>query len=166
MELTTRGIPPTADERAAVDDVLGPVDPGQGGRVVREGLHAARQRRHLLLPTLLALQDRIGWVSPAALDYVCERLLVPPAEAYGVAGFYALISTEPRPPLVLHVCDDVACLARGRAGSVTSSNVAGARKGRVARPPGIGARAWGVATPPPPPSSSGRDPASGRPSST
>jgi NADH-quinone oxidoreductase subunit F len=113
MELTTRGIPPTADERAAVDDVLGPVDPGQGGRVVREGLHAARQRRHLLLPTLLALQDRIGWVSPAALDYVCERLLVPPAEAYGVAGFYALISTEPRPPLVLHVCDDVACLARG-----------------------------------------------------
>ena len=61
------------------------------------GGHAARARRHLLLPVLHAVQDRIGWISPGALDHVCARLTVPPAEAYGVASFYALFRTTPAP---------------------------------------------------------------------
>src|SRR4029078_13058389 len=28
---------------------------------------------------------------------------------YGVATFYALFATTPRPPTVAHVCDDIAC---------------------------------------------------------
>ena len=63
----------------------------------------------MLLPALHAVQDRIGWISKGALNYICERLIVPPAEAYGVAGFYALLALEERPPRVAHVCDDVAC---------------------------------------------------------
>ena len=47
------------------------------------------------------------------MDYVCERLNVPPADAWGVATFYSLLSTTPRPRGVLHVCDDIACKARG-----------------------------------------------------
>ena len=34
----------------------------------------------------------------ARSNYICQRLDVPPAEAYGVATFYALFSLEPRPP--------------------------------------------------------------------
>ena len=82
------------------------------GRVVRGG-HEARSLRHLLLPALAALQSEIGWVSPGGLNEVCRRLVVPPAEAFGVATFYALISTEERPPIVVHVCDDVACRQSG-----------------------------------------------------
>ena len=82
------------------------------GRVVRGG-HEARSLRHLLLPALAALQSEIGWVSPGGLNEVCRRLVVPPAEAFGVASFYALISTEERPPIVVHVCDDVACRQSG-----------------------------------------------------
>ena len=78
------------------------------------GGHAARAQRHLLLPALHALQERVGWISPGALNYVCQRLTVPPADAYGVATFYALFSLEPRPPRVVHVCDDIACRCRGR----------------------------------------------------
>ena len=48
-------------------------------------------------------------MSPGGLNYVSERLVVPPAEAYGVASFYALISTEERPARVVHICDDIAC---------------------------------------------------------
>src|SRR6185369_5963315 len=44
---------------------------------------------------------------------ICRRLTVPPAEAYGVASFYALFSLEERPPRMVHVCDDIACLANG-----------------------------------------------------
>jgi NADH-quinone oxidoreductase subunit F len=70
----------------------------------------------LLLPTLHAAQGRAGWISEGALNYICERLSVPPAEAFGVASFYALFSLQPRPPLVVHVCDDIACRANGAEG--------------------------------------------------
>ncbi len=52
--------------------------------------------RDLLLPALHALQSRAGWISQGGLNYVSERLTVPPAEAYGVATFYAMFSVQPR----------------------------------------------------------------------
>jgi NADH-quinone oxidoreductase subunit F len=75
--------------------------------------HEARGRRHLLLPALWALQERVGWISPGGLNDVCRRLTVPPADAYGVASFYALLALEQQPARVVHVCDDVACRCRG-----------------------------------------------------
>jgi len=114
---------PTAEEREAVDGFLGaPVSGWEGGLrdEVRDpytaaGGQAVRIRRHLLLPALQAVQSRVGWISEGALNYVCERLSVPPADAYGVATFYALLSTVPRPRRVLHVCDDIACRCKGAA---------------------------------------------------
>jgi NADH-quinone oxidoreductase subunit F len=55
----------------------------------------------------------VGWVSPGALGYICERLHVPPAEGYGVASFYALLALEERPKVIAHVCDDIACKVAG-----------------------------------------------------
>jgi NADH-quinone oxidoreductase subunit F len=111
---------PTDEERSAVDALLGPPDSGWvggersalDGHVARGG-HAAREQRHRLLPALHALQSRVGWISEGGLSYVCRRLDVPPAEAYGVASFYAMLATEPRSPQVVHVCDDIACRVRG-----------------------------------------------------
>jgi NADH-quinone oxidoreductase subunit F len=110
----------TGAEREAVASVLGPPESGWdgGARQVADGHvafggRAARQRRHLLIPVLHAVQERIGWISPGALDYICERLTIPPAEAYGVASFYALFRTTPAPGTVVHVCDDIACQASG-----------------------------------------------------
>jgi NADH-quinone oxidoreductase subunit F len=74
-----------------------------------------RSRRHLLLPTLHAIRNRIGWISPGALNYVAASLDIAPAELYGVASFYSLFSLSSLPPVVAHVCDDIACLARGAA---------------------------------------------------
>ena len=112
---------PTPSERAALDHVLGPPGSGwEGGPRVAgvegntaAGGHAARARRHLLLPALWALQERIGWISAGGLNEICRRLTVPPADAYGVASFYALFALEPRPPRVVHVCEDVACRCHG-----------------------------------------------------
>jgi NADH-quinone oxidoreductase subunit F len=104
---------PTAAERAVVEAAVPPGETVElAGRVVRSGA-SVRERRHLLLPALAAVQSEIGWVSPGALNEICRRLMVPPAEAYGVASFYSLISTEERPPIVAHVCDDVACRQAG-----------------------------------------------------
>src|SRR5262245_4237866 len=112
---------PTEEERTAVDELLGPAEAGREGghrrterdlRVVRGG-HEARERRHLLLPALHALQSGVGWISRGGMNYVCQRLSVPPAEAYGVATFYAMFSVEERPGTVVHVCDDLACRGSG-----------------------------------------------------
>ena len=77
------------------------------------GLSPNGDRRQYLIPALHAIQDRKGWISPGALNYACLRLEVPPAEAFGVADFYALFQTRPHPPVTVHVCDDIACRTRG-----------------------------------------------------
>jgi NADH-quinone oxidoreductase subunit F len=99
---------PTEAERDAIDAVVG-VEAGNGDRVARSD----RTRRHLLLPALRAAQRRVGWVTPGALGYASRRLEVPPADAYGVATFYAMISLEERPAEVLHVCTDLSCALKG-----------------------------------------------------
>jgi len=111
----------TPTERAAVDALLGPPTSGWAGGPrdsatdghSAHGGHAARAERDLLLPALHAVQDQIGWISQPALSYICRRLSVPPAEAYGVATFYALLATRERAPVVAHVCDDIACRLAG-----------------------------------------------------
>jgi NADH-quinone oxidoreductase subunit F len=52
-------------------------------------------------------------VSEGALGYASRRLSVPPAEAYGVASFYALLSLEEKPADVTHVCTDLSCALKG-----------------------------------------------------
>ena len=121
MDLHLMDAAPTAGEREAVDGFLGAPETGWEGRsqrsagdlrVVRSG-REARDRRPLLLPALHALQSKVGWISPGGLNYVSQRLSVPPAEAYGVATFYAMFSVTERPRDVVHVCDDVACRGSG-----------------------------------------------------
>ncbi|MEU9957890.1 NAD(P)H-dependent oxidoreductase subunit E [Streptomyces sp. NPDC050982] len=120
MDLHFGDSKPTDEERAAIDALLGPPESSWEGadrsdadlRWARGG-REARERRDLLLPGLHAVNDRIGWISEGALDYLCRRLTVPPAEAYGVATFYAMFSVKPRPATVLHVCTDLACAAAG-----------------------------------------------------
>jgi NADH-quinone oxidoreductase subunit F len=106
LRLPTAG--PSDAERAAIDAVVGEREP-HDDRVAR----ADRRRRTLLLPALRAAQRRVGWVSEGALGYACERLDVPPADAYGVASFYALLALEERPAEVLHVCTDLSCRLAG-----------------------------------------------------
>jgi len=136
----------TAAERQAVDAVLGPPLSSWEGAArsdvdshAARGGHAARGRRHLLLPALHAIQARVGWISPGALGYVSRRLTVPPAEAYGVASFYALFSLEPQPPLVAHVCTDIACMCRGSADLVAELE---RTVGPAGEHPGNGTAIW------------------------
>ena len=130
MDLHLAATAPTDAERQAVDAVLAGSAPAgygtapaayggalartaSGGRAGVGGLRIRQSVRHLLLPALHGVQDAIGWISPAALNYISERLGVPPAEAFGVATFYSLLSTTEQPPRVAHVCDDIACRGAG-----------------------------------------------------
>jgi NADH-quinone oxidoreductase subunit F len=122
LDLHLTSARPTPEEQAAVDSVLGAPESGwEGGKRVAErdarvaynGSGKAHSLRHLLLPALHAIHNRIGWISAGAVNYTAMRLDMAPAEAYGVASFYGMFSMEPRPPVVAHVCDDIACMTRG-----------------------------------------------------
>ena len=113
MDLKLIGAIPTRQESDVVESVAPPaIVEATEGRVVRT---ARDSLRHLLLPVLDALQSEVGHITPGAVDAIATRLNVPPAEIYAVATFYALLSTEPRPETVVHVCDDTACRAAGGA---------------------------------------------------
>jgi NADH-quinone oxidoreductase subunit F len=105
---------PLPEERAAVDAELGTAGAAGNGRETRVISNGhARSQRHQLLPVLHAIQSRMGWISPGALNYAAMRLGVAPAEVHGVASFYGMFSLEPAPVTVAHVCDDIACRTRG-----------------------------------------------------
>ena len=119
MDLHLSDAQATAEERVPIDSELYAAQAGSpdyrhqstDARGARElGAHG---NRHLLLPILHAIQNRIGWISPGALNYLASRLDVAPAEVYGVASFYGMFSLQPRPSVVAQVCDDIACVTRG-----------------------------------------------------
>ncbi|MGE3275422.1 MAG: NADH-ubiquinone oxidoreductase-F iron-sulfur binding region domain-containing protein [Vicinamibacterales bacterium] len=133
MDLHITGAEPSAAERVAVDRLLGPPAGGWdgGARVAdRDGRTVgtrggATHGRDQLLPAFHAVQDAVGWVSHGALNYICRRLAVPPADAWGVLTFYHLLATEERPPRAVHVCDDIACRLRGAEGICSGLEAAG-----------------------------------------
>ncbi|MEX1038953.1 MAG: NAD(P)H-dependent oxidoreductase subunit E [Acidimicrobiia bacterium] len=137
---------PSDEERSAVDSVLGPASSGWtgggfsnlDGRVAFGG-RAVREQRHLLLPALHAVQDAVGAVSRGALGYISDRLTVPPAEAYGVATFYALFDTDQPGGTTIHICDDIVCARQGAEELCDALDVASGSNGiRWERSPCLG----------------------------
>ena len=113
MDLRFPADEPTLDEVQALDEVLGTSLVAEGWEREHGGAHRAGAIRHHVLGALHALQDRVGWISPGGLGELSRRLDVPPAEAYGVASFYAAFALVERPLRTVHICSDLACQTRG-----------------------------------------------------
>jgi NADH-quinone oxidoreductase subunit F len=120
MDLKIASAAATAEERSAVDSVVGPAPAGArlgerdpAGHHVARGGQELRSQRHLLLPALHAVNDRVGWISRGAINYLAARLDVAPADIYGVATFYGLFSTVERSARQVDVCVDLVCRAGG-----------------------------------------------------
>ena len=118
MDLKIASGSANTEERQAVDSLLGsPQETSHGaqrdemGMRVSTGGESLRKLRHLLLPTLHSVNDRVGYISRGAINYISQRLDIAPAEIYGVATFYALFDTKERPARQVHVCVDLACRA-------------------------------------------------------
>jgi NADH-quinone oxidoreductase subunit F len=118
MDLKIASGTANTEERQAVDSLLGaPTETSHGakrdemGMRVSTGGESLRKLRHLLLPTLHSVNDRVGFISRGAINYISQRLDIAPAEIYGVATFYALFDTNERPARQVHVCIDLACRA-------------------------------------------------------
>lgn len=90
-----------------------PPTPAAEDEVVRSALAAHRDRPGALLPVFHAIQDRLGYVPPAALDPIAQALNLSRADVYGTLTFYHDFRTTPPGRHVLKLCRAEACQAVG-----------------------------------------------------
>ena len=61
----------------------------------------------------LAQRQNDGWLSQAAMDYVADRLSMPPIRVYEVATFYTMYNLKPIGKHHVEVCTNLPCWLRG-----------------------------------------------------
>jgi len=83
----------------------------------REEVHRLQglypDRRAALLPVLQMVQDRFGYISPDAEEYVASLFGLSPAHVHEVVTFYTLFFTRPVGRHILSVCHNLSCHLMG-----------------------------------------------------
>jgi NADH-quinone oxidoreductase E subunit len=92
---------------AGRDDVAGAI-----GAAPREQGPA---QRAMLLTALYIAQERHGWLSPQAVEWVAQRFGMTPGQVYATASFYSLFKLAPQGRYRIQVCDGLSCYLVGGA---------------------------------------------------
>ena len=66
-----------------------------------------------LIGLLQEVQDRFGYLPPAALAEISRRARIPLSRIYGVVSFYSQFYTEPRGRHTVRACRGTACYVKG-----------------------------------------------------
>ena len=66
-----------------------------------------------LIPVLHAIQDDLGWISPAAMAWVSSYLALPLARILGVVSFYTMFRRAPAGRYRLEICTNLSCSLLG-----------------------------------------------------
>ena len=72
-----------------------------------------RENEGNLISILQDLESEFGYLREDAINWVSERLDVPPAKFYGIATFYAQFHLKPRGKNVITACCGTACHVKG-----------------------------------------------------
>jgi len=71
------------------------------------------RRSSLVLWSLHLAQEDTGYITPAAIDYIAERVGVSPAWVKGVVSFYSMFREKPIGKYHLNVCSNLICQLMG-----------------------------------------------------
>lgn len=82
-------------------------------RDLRELVAEYEFERGHLLPALIEIQERYGYVSREAIEVLARQMRTTPALVYGAVSFYADFRTEPPPEREIAWCSGPACRLRG-----------------------------------------------------
>jgi NADH-quinone oxidoreductase E subunit len=72
-------------------------------------------KRGRLLTALYIAQEQDGYLTPASIKRVAERLEMPESEVFSTASFYTLFRTKPAGQFVIQVCKGLSCYLVGGA---------------------------------------------------
>ena len=95
--------------------VAAPMNPDteREAEVVRDALSASATTQDQLLPLLLDVQRRIGYVPKTAIDAIAKHFNLSRADVHGVATFYRDLREAPLGRHVVQICQAEACQAVG-----------------------------------------------------
>jgi NADH-quinone oxidoreductase subunit E len=70
-------------------------------------------RRSALIPMLLYAQDEIGYISPAVISEVAQRIGIQESDVISVLSYYSMLHTRPMGKFNVQVCTNICCMLRG-----------------------------------------------------
>src|SRR5690349_24147464 len=70
-------------------------------------------RRSVLVPTLLYMQDELGYRTDEAIKEIAGRLELTELDVRNVISYYSMLTTKPRGRYNVQVCTNIACMLRG-----------------------------------------------------
>jgi NADH-quinone oxidoreductase subunit E len=70
-------------------------------------------KRSATLPLLHLIQEDVGWISPAAIEWVAAKLGLQPINVYEVVTFYPMFRQKPIGRRHIKVCRTLSCALTG-----------------------------------------------------
>src|SRR5579862_459174 len=70
-------------------------------------------RRSALIPMLLYAQDEVGYISPAVISEIAERIGIQENDIQSVLSYYSLLRTKPIGKFNVQICTNICCMLRG-----------------------------------------------------
>ena len=70
-------------------------------------------KRSVLVPTLLYMQDELGYLTDEAIGEIAQRLELTELEVRNVISYYSMLTTRPRGKYNVQVCRNISCMLRG-----------------------------------------------------
>ena len=70
-------------------------------------------RRSVLVPTLLYMQDELGYLTDESIREIAGRLELTELDVRNVISYYSMLTTKPRGKYNVQVCTNIACMLRG-----------------------------------------------------
>jgi NADH-quinone oxidoreductase subunit E len=70
-------------------------------------------KRSVLVPTLLYVQDEVGFLSDEVVQEIASRLDLTELDVRNVISYYSMLTTKPRGKYNVQVCTNIACMLRG-----------------------------------------------------
>lgn len=71
------------------------------------------EKRSALIPILHEVQAEVGYLSPAAIEWIARYLGLSPADVMSVASFYDMLNLEPVGKHMIYVCQNLSCALLG-----------------------------------------------------
>ena len=69
-------------------------------------------KRSALVPMLLYAQDEVGYISPAVIAEIAERIGLKENDVESVLSYYSMLRTRPVGKYNLQVCTNISCMLR------------------------------------------------------
>ncbi len=70
-------------------------------------------KRSVLVPSLLYVQDELGYLTDDAIREIASRLDLTELEVRNVISYYSMLTTKPRGKYNVQVCTNICCMLRG-----------------------------------------------------